>query len=137
MVVTVADVGATTLNVDYLIKETIYYKSGFPHTISKSTGMLGLPSKKNKDNAGTLKDKVEWNFDWPKDIKDSEALMTAEIRSIRKLDTILNAMDALIRQPHGCFEQTSSTTYPMVMALTILKNMQAGLKGADLAKVDA
>ncbi|MEI3004872.1 MAG: hypothetical protein V8T87_09665 [Victivallales bacterium] len=26
------------------------------------------------------------------------------------------ALNALLRQPCGCFEQTSSTTYPLVMA---------------------
>lgn len=32
-------------------------------------------------------------------------------------DSILDAIKSLIRTPSGCFEQTSSTTYPMVMAL--------------------
>ncbi len=33
----------------------------------------------------------------------------------------MEAIEALISDPYGCFEQTSSTTYPMVMALQFLK----------------
>jgi hypothetical protein len=32
-------------------------------------------------------------------------------------DSILDAVKSLIQKPYGCFEQTSATTYPMVMAL--------------------
>lgn len=32
------------------------------------------------------------------------------------LANLTEALERLIRQPHGCFEQTSSTTYPLVMA---------------------
>ena len=40
------------------------------------------------------------------------------------LDSILDALEALIRQPFGCFEQTSSTTYPMVMALKLIREFK-------------
>lgn len=40
-----------------------------------------------------------------------------------QLDHIYEALAALIREPHGCFEQTSSTTYPLVMALIFLENL--------------
>lgn len=39
-------------------------------------------------------------------------------------DSILDAIKSLIREPHGCFEQTSATTYPMVMALQLLKEVR-------------
>jgi uncharacterized protein YfaS (alpha-2-macroglobulin family) len=35
--------------------------------------------------------------------------------------SLMEAIEALISDPYGCFEQTSSTTYPMVMALQFLK----------------
>ncbi|HYQ87208.1 MAG TPA: carboxypeptidase regulatory-like domain-containing protein [Bacteroidota bacterium] len=35
--------------------------------------------------------------------------------------TILKAVDALLQEPNGCFEQTSSTNYPNVIALRYLK----------------
>ena len=40
-----------------------------------------------------------------------------------QLDTIYDALESLIRDPSGCFEQTSSTTYPLVMALQVMQNL--------------
>jgi len=34
------------------------------------------------------------------------------------LANLVGALEALLREPYGCFEQTSSTTYPLVMAQT-------------------
>ena len=34
---------------------------------------------------------------------------------------VADGLDAIFRRPHGCFEQTSSTTYPNVLALRYLK----------------
>lgn len=34
---------------------------------------------------------------------------------------LLEAVRALVREPYGCFEQMSATTYPLVMALEFLK----------------
>ncbi len=34
---------------------------------------------------------------------------------------VVEGLDALLRMPHGCFEQTSSTTYPNVLVLNYLK----------------
>ena len=45
----------------------------------------------------------------------------------KPLDNILDAVESLIRSPYGCFEQTSSVTYPMVMALQLLNEMQSSL----------
>lgn len=42
----------------------------------------------------------------------------------KPLDNVLDAMETLIQQPNGCFEQTSSTTYPMVMALKLLNELE-------------
>ena len=33
----------------------------------------------------------------------------------------MDGMDGMLRKPHGCFEQTSSTTYPNVLILSYLK----------------
>lgn len=40
------------------------------------------------------------------------------------LATMTSAMERLIREPNGCFEQTSSTTYPLVMAQQYFKSHQ-------------
>jgi TonB-dependent SusC/RagA subfamily outer membrane receptor len=36
-------------------------------------------------------------------------------------DHILDGMAGMLREPHGCFEQTSSTTYPNILILQLLK----------------
>lgn len=35
---------------------------------------------------------------------------------------ILDGMEAMLREPHGCFEQTSSATYPNILVLQLLRN---------------
>ena len=45
----------------------------------------------------------------------------------KPLDSVLDPMESLIREPNGCFEQTSSTTYPMTMALGLLKELEYSL----------
>ncbi|MFG0284782.1 MAG: alpha-2-macroglobulin family protein [Phycisphaerales bacterium JB039] len=37
---------------------------------------------------------------------------------------VLEGLDGIFRQPHGCFEQTSSTTYPNLLALDYLRRTQ-------------
>src|SRR5208283_2298909 len=37
------------------------------------------------------------------------------------LSQVIEGMDAILRMPYGCFEQTSSSTYPNVLALDYMK----------------
>ena len=37
------------------------------------------------------------------------------------LSQVVEGMDSLLRMPYGCFEQTSSSTYPNVLALDYMK----------------
>ncbi len=46
---------------------------------------------------------------------------------------LTEALEALIRDPYGCFEQTSSTTFPLVMAQQYFKTHQ-GIDPAIIAK---
>ena len=39
------------------------------------------------------------------------------------LSQVVEGMDAILRMPGGCFEQTSSSTYPNVLALDYMKHM--------------
>ena len=48
------------------------------------------------------------------------------------LASMTSALEALIQEPCGCFEQTSSTTYPLVMAQQYFKSHQ----GVDQAIID-
>ena len=42
---------------------------------------------------------------------------------MNELGKIYDSLERLIRNPSGCFEQTSSTTYPLVMALQVMENI--------------
>ena len=37
------------------------------------------------------------------------------------LNEVLSGLEGMLREPHGCFEQTSSTTYPNILVLNYLK----------------
>ena len=36
-------------------------------------------------------------------------------------DQAVDGLEGMLREPHGCFEQTSSTTYPNLLVLQLLK----------------
>ena len=46
--------------------------------------------------------------------------------------SLVEAIEALIKDPYGCFEQTSMTTYPLVMGLGFLKVSEQTDKVKDL-----
>ncbi len=48
--------------------------------------------------------------------------MQSELRLIRNLEgQLLDGIQSMLREPHGCFEQTSSATYPNIFILQYLK----------------
>lgn len=51
----------------------------------------------------------------PSEIEASSLVAVAKIHP-SPLASMEEALNALLREPYGCFEQTSSTTYPLVMA---------------------
>jgi hypothetical protein len=48
------------------------------------------------------------------------------------LDQSLDGLEGLLREPHGCFEQTSSTTYPNLLVLTLLGDGHADVRARAL-----
>ncbi len=48
------------------------------------------------------------------------------------ISQVSEGLDGIFRKPHGCFEQTSSTTYPSVLALAFLK--RSGLANPEMAR---
>ena len=56
------------------------------------------------------------------------------------LAMVLTGLDGMLRVPHGCFEQTTSTTYPNVLALQYAREteqMTAGLQKEALENIEA
>jgi type II secretory pathway pseudopilin PulG len=67
-----------------------------------------------------LKDTFSDTFTVPPDaIPDSQSLCLKFYPS--RFSEVVEGMDSVFQEPHGCFEQTSSTTYPNVLALDYLK----------------
>jgi uncharacterized protein YfaS (alpha-2-macroglobulin family) len=48
------------------------------------------------------------------------------------MSTLLGGMQSMLREPHGCFEQVSSSTYPNLLVLNLLK--ESGKADAGLEK---
>jgi len=69
-----------------------------------------------------LKDNFAETFTIPAEtIPDSQSLWIKVYPS--RFSEIVEGLDSIFQQPYGCFEQTSSTTYPNVLALDYLKRM--------------
>jgi hypothetical protein len=79
---------------------------------------LGFPQEQAR--AGTLTDRVTTTFDL------GEAMSGTTQATIKlypsPVATLTSGLDGLLREPSGCFEQTSSTNYPNVMVLQYLKS---------------
>lgn len=48
------------------------------------------------------------------------------------LSQVIEGLDGIFQMPHGCFEQTSSTTYPNVLALDYLRRTKKALPGVEM-----
>ena len=69
-----------------------------------------------------LKSALDDTFTLPAEIiPDSQSLVLKFYPS--RFSEVVEGMDSIFEAPHGCFEQTSSTTYPNVLALDYLKRL--------------
>lgn len=111
-------VGAGTLRVDLFaggqkvdaIERTIEVLP--PGRLSRSTGAASLESGKGA-LALTLPASV------------ASGTSAATVRVFRHAgDRALDGIDRLVREPHGCFEQTSSATYPNLLVVKLLGNRE-------------
>lgn len=69
--------------------------------------------------SGTLEDKVTHTFDTGDAVKGTAEGVLRLYPS--PTSTLISGLDGMLRQPSGCFEQTSSTNYPNVMISTYLE----------------
>lgn len=52
-----------------------------------------------------------------------EGTLATELKVFTKMeDRLINDVEAMLREPYGCFEQTSSTTYPNIYILKLLRS---------------
>src|SRR5207247_2765474 len=75
---------------------------GFPHE-SSTCGMLERNGSKS------------FEFTLPADVLRGSLSSSVSVYPT-PLASMTDALQSLLREPYGCFEQTSSTSYPMVMA---------------------
>src|SRR5206468_4496284 len=69
-----------------------------------------------------LKDRIIDTFILPPDAIPDSASCTVKLYPSR-FSEIVEGLDSILRAPYGCFEQTSSTTYPNVLALDYLRTV--------------
>jgi len=108
-----ADVGLalTTLGLkDELQKKIRVVPAGFPFEVSASgTAKHGVTAQHDFELAGAL----------PGTIHASVTMYPSPLAAMTK------GMEAMIREPGGCFEQTSSSNYPNIMILGYLSSNDA------------
>lgn len=92
---------------DHVVRGTRVMPRGFPHA-AHSGGML-------RDSSGSGDASTRFAFTLPADMAAGSVSLAAAVYP-SPVGSITKALEALLRKPCGCFEQTSSTTYPLVMA---------------------
>ena len=84
--------------------------------------------------AGVLNKEVDVLLPIPEDAVPGSLAVTLKAYPSPLAD-LLAGVDSILREPHGCFEQTSATNYPNTMALQYLKtNRMANPKTTRRAK---
>ena len=91
---------------------------GFPRSQS-SGGMIGSNAFSND-----TKSSASFPFTIPSSIQDNSAIFKFQLYS-SNFAQLTSAISSLIQEPSGCFEQTSSTLYPMVMGMQYLQALPA------------
>ena len=69
---------------------------------------------------GTFEDKAETVVEIPVDAVPGSGQAIVKVYPSR-FSQLVEGLDGIFQRPHGCFEQTSSTTYPSVLALSYME----------------
>ncbi len=89
----------------------------------------------NESIAGQITNRQTITLPIPKDIVAGSLAVTLRAYTSPVAD-LMAGVESILREPHGCFEQTSATNYPNTMALRYLqKNQIANPKVARHARV--
>jgi hypothetical protein len=94
--------------------------SGVADAIKKSIEVVPDGRRVETVVNGTLIDPARHTFTLPPEAIEGSAKMIVKIYP-STFSQIVEGLDGIFRMPNGCFEQTSSTTYPNVLALDYLK----------------
>lgn len=69
-----------------------------------------------KQESGNVSDTVMFEIDIPNTVENGSLSFSGKIYS-SNFANLVEAVEILIKDPYGCFEQTASVTYPMTMGL--------------------
>ncbi|MFN7976107.1 MAG: MG2 domain-containing protein [Acidobacteriota bacterium] len=103
---------------------TIAGKAGFYEdsvTRSLSVAPLGFPTGQSFGGMVAPGARVTHTVAVPADLVGGSVRATVKVFP-SSLGKLTSALERLIQEPYGCFEQTSSTTYPLVMAQQYFKS---------------
>lgn len=98
---------------------------GFPQDLSKG----GFISSQRKQKE--IPDFFELPVKLPDTYVAGSLRLEAKVMS-SSFATLLEAVEALVKDPYGCFEQTSSTTYPVIMAYNFVSELEETKQTLDL-----
>jgi hypothetical protein len=79
---------------------------------------------------GTLQQPVERAFTVPADAIDGSPKLFVRIYP-STFSQLVEGLDGIFQRPYGCFEQTSSTTYPNVLALDYLRRTKKSVPDVE------
>lgn len=106
-------------NVDAVTREVSILSPLFPYSESAGAKV-------------SSKSPFAFRFVIPAEVENGSQKLVAQVYT-SPAATMEAALNALLRQPHGCFEQTSSTNYPLVMAQQYFLS-HAGIDPAKVKK---
>lgn len=91
--------------------------------IRRSIEVIPNGKKQTKSVSGRIADSKSFELTPPQDFVEGSysALLTLYPSTFSQL---VEGLDGIFRRPYGCFEQTSSTTYPNVLALRYMLDHQ-------------
>ena len=96
---------------DKVVQYTTVLPKGFPKSKSFG-GFIGS----HLNQSSSTPSSASMLFTIPSTLEPNTLHISGKLLS-SNYASLLEAVEALIKDPYGCFEQTSATTYPMVMAL--------------------
>lgn len=88
--------------------------------ISREIEVVSDGQKHEQVASGVLDGRAEFPFSIPDDAIEGSVRATVKFYP-SAFSQLVEGLDAIFAMPSGCFEQTSSTTYPNVLALDYLK----------------
>lgn len=110
---------------DDVLRSSSVTNRGFP--VNGGSGGILTPKTQGKGN---------FSLDLPKDVSAGSSVKMNVAVHLSPYGHLLDVIHSLLRVPCGCFEQTSATTYPMVIALRYLVSLrQAQQSGSPDAQV--